>query len=285
MVQFRATHRYAKVTSGKIAILLKKILNKAATSDCFFSLTPIIIIFSILVNNNIGHMSHHFGCCGNHFGGNLCVTKLREEVEAATDTPEASDDSRERSRGLMSQGIFLALFFFFPLSSPLGREEVEAVTDTPEATDDSRERSRGGVGDLDRSVVTSGSSSEGGSAGLDDDGSLSGVFLPFPRPRPRPDVVCFLGAMIEIDVDSPSSTAIMQQCGKAADYIGTLGMCSSSATHTLAIRRVRWPYAGHTLAIRRVRWPYAGHTLVICWSYADIRWSYATHMLLISSTW
>ena len=34
-------------------------------------------------------------------------------------------------------------------------------------------------------------------------------------------------------------------------------------------------YATHTLAIRRVRWPYAGHMLDICWTYADIRWSYA----------
>ena len=50
----------------------------------------------------------------------------------------------------------------------------------------------------------------------------------------------------------------------------------SHATHTLAIRRVRWPYAGHMLDIR---WSYAGHMLDIRWPYAghmlDIRWSYA----------
>ena len=51
-------------------------LNKAI-SDCFVNLSPIFtifIIFSILVNNGKGHISHHFGCHENHFGMNLCFT-------------------------------------------------------------------------------------------------------------------------------------------------------------------------------------------------------------------
>ena len=49
----------------------------------------------------------------------------------------------------------------------------------------------------------------------------------------------------------------MLQCGKAAAYMGTfsrdsgtLDMPSSYATHSLAIRRLRWLYAGNTLVIR-----------------------------------
>ena len=62
-----------KVKSGKIVILLKIFLNKA-TSDCFINLSPIFTIFSIPVDNDTVYMSHHFGCHGNHFGWNLCVT-------------------------------------------------------------------------------------------------------------------------------------------------------------------------------------------------------------------
>jgi hypothetical protein len=51
---------------------------------------------------------------------------------------------------------------------------------------------------------------------------------------------------------------------------GTLGMRSSYATHTLAIRRVRWSYAVHTLT-------YACYTL----TFADILCHYAVNMLAI----
>ena len=68
-----AIHRCVKVKSGKIVPLLKIFLNIAA-SDCFVSLTPIFTIFSIQVQNDIVHMSHHFGCHGNLFGMNVCVT-------------------------------------------------------------------------------------------------------------------------------------------------------------------------------------------------------------------
>ena len=43
-------------------------------SDFFVNLNQIFIIFSNLVNNDVVHMSHHFGCHENHFGRNLCVT-------------------------------------------------------------------------------------------------------------------------------------------------------------------------------------------------------------------
>ena len=71
-------HGCVKETSDKIAVLLKIFWNKA-TSNCFVNLSPIFTLFSILVNNNVVHITHHFGCNGNHFGGNLCViivTKL-----------------------------------------------------------------------------------------------------------------------------------------------------------------------------------------------------------------
>ena len=61
-------HRCVKVKSGKIVVLLKIFLNKA-TSDCFVNLSPIVTIFSIQVNNYIVHISHHFGCHGNHLVG------------------------------------------------------------------------------------------------------------------------------------------------------------------------------------------------------------------------
>ena len=66
-------HMCVKVKSCKIVVLLKIFLNKA-TSDYFVNLSPIFTIFSILVNNGIVHMSHHFGCHGYHCGRNLCVT-------------------------------------------------------------------------------------------------------------------------------------------------------------------------------------------------------------------
>ena len=66
-------HRCVKVKSGKIVVLLKIFLKKAI-SDCFINLSPIFTIFSILINNVIVDMSYDFGCHGNHFGGNLCVT-------------------------------------------------------------------------------------------------------------------------------------------------------------------------------------------------------------------
>ena len=61
-----------EVKSGKILVLLKIILHKS-TFDCFVNLSLVLNIFSIQVNNNIVHMSHHFGCHINHFGENLCV--------------------------------------------------------------------------------------------------------------------------------------------------------------------------------------------------------------------
>ena len=62
-----------QVISGKIGVLLKIFLNKAS-SDYFVNLSPVFTIFSILVNNDIVHMSHNFGCQGSHFVENLCVT-------------------------------------------------------------------------------------------------------------------------------------------------------------------------------------------------------------------
>ena len=66
-------HRGVKVKSGTIVVVLKIFIYKA-TSDCFINLSRIVFIFCILANNNIVHMSHHFGCHGNHFDGNLFVT-------------------------------------------------------------------------------------------------------------------------------------------------------------------------------------------------------------------
>ena len=56
-------HRCVTVKSGKI-ILLQKIFPNKATSACFVNLSPIFTIFNILVNNDIVHRSHHFGCHG-----------------------------------------------------------------------------------------------------------------------------------------------------------------------------------------------------------------------------
>ena len=36
--------------------------------------SPIFTIFRILVNNDSVHLSYHYGCHRNHFGGNVCVT-------------------------------------------------------------------------------------------------------------------------------------------------------------------------------------------------------------------
>ena len=66
-------HGCVKVKSGNIVVLLTIFMNKA-TYDLFVNLSPIFTIFSILVNNVIVHMSHHFGCHGYNFGGNLHVT-------------------------------------------------------------------------------------------------------------------------------------------------------------------------------------------------------------------
>ena len=59
--------------SGKIAVLLQIFRNKA-TSDHFVNLSPVFTIFNILVNNDTVNMSHNFGCQGNYFVRNLCVT-------------------------------------------------------------------------------------------------------------------------------------------------------------------------------------------------------------------
>ena len=66
-------HRCVKVKSGIIIFVLKIFLNEA-TSDYFINLCQIFTIFRILVNYDNVHMSHHFGCHGNHFGKNVCVT-------------------------------------------------------------------------------------------------------------------------------------------------------------------------------------------------------------------
>ena len=62
-------HRCVKAKSGQIVVLQKIFLNKE-TSDCFVNLGPILTIYSIPANNDTVHMSHYFGCHGNHF----CVT-------------------------------------------------------------------------------------------------------------------------------------------------------------------------------------------------------------------
>ena len=62
-----------KAKSVQIVVLLNIFLNKG-TSDSFVNLSPIFTIFRMPVNNYTVHMSYHFGCHGNHFGGNLCVT-------------------------------------------------------------------------------------------------------------------------------------------------------------------------------------------------------------------
>ena len=48
-------HRYVKVKSDKMGVLLKIFLNKS-TSDCFHNLSPIFTIFRILFNNDIDHI-------------------------------------------------------------------------------------------------------------------------------------------------------------------------------------------------------------------------------------
>ena len=66
-------HFTSVLKSDKIGVLLNIFMNKA-TSTCFVNLIPIFTIFSIPVNIEIVHMSHHFGSQGNNVGGNLCVT-------------------------------------------------------------------------------------------------------------------------------------------------------------------------------------------------------------------
>ena len=60
-------HSYVKVKSGTITVLLKIVLNKGTSDGSFVNLNPIFTIFSILVNYDIVHMSHHFGCQRNRF--------------------------------------------------------------------------------------------------------------------------------------------------------------------------------------------------------------------------
>ena len=166
----------------------------------------------------------------------------REEVEAAMDTPEVTEDSRERSGGLVSPVVFLALFFLFlPWSSAMVVEVLEAAPEASDASDASWERSSGGggVGDL---------GDLGGSS------STSSFFCGLLGFSTAPSVRCCL--LLGTHVASSASTEVMRPSGKVADYIGTAGMRSSSAIHTLAIRRVHRPYAGHTLFICQ-------HTLVI----------------------
>ena len=66
-------HRCVKAKSDQIVVLMKVFLNKGP-SDCFVNLSPIFTIFTIVVNNDSVHLSHHFSCHGNRFGGNVCVT-------------------------------------------------------------------------------------------------------------------------------------------------------------------------------------------------------------------
>ena len=73
MGNIKAPHMCVKVKSGIIVVLLK-IFQNEATSDCFVNLSPILSLFSTQFNNDIVHMLHNFGCYGNHFGGNVCVT-------------------------------------------------------------------------------------------------------------------------------------------------------------------------------------------------------------------
>ena len=76
-IQVTCVHRYGKVKLGKIVLLLKIFLNKA-TSDCFVNLSPIFTIFNIMVNDDVVHISHHFGCHENYFGMNLCVSMVNK---------------------------------------------------------------------------------------------------------------------------------------------------------------------------------------------------------------
>ena len=59
-----------KAKSGQILVLLKIFLN----TGLFRQYKPNLTIFSIPVNNDTVNMSQHFGCQGNHLGGDLCIT-------------------------------------------------------------------------------------------------------------------------------------------------------------------------------------------------------------------
>ena len=51
---------------------VQKILNKAIYNCSFVSLSSMLTIFGIQVNNDIIDRSHDFGCHGDHFGRKIC---------------------------------------------------------------------------------------------------------------------------------------------------------------------------------------------------------------------
>ena len=67
-------HMCVKAKSGQIVVILKVLGLNKGTSDYFVNLTPILTILSIPVDNDNVHTLYHFGCHGNYFGGNVCVT-------------------------------------------------------------------------------------------------------------------------------------------------------------------------------------------------------------------
>ena len=70
-------HRYVNAI---LLFLQKMVLNKAIYNCSFANLSPIFILFGILVNKDIVDRSHDFGCSGNHFGRKVCVTIVTKMV-------------------------------------------------------------------------------------------------------------------------------------------------------------------------------------------------------------
>ena len=68
-------HRYVKIKSGKITVLLKIFLNNA-TCDGFINLSPIFTILKYYGHQNIVHVSHNLGFHGKCFGVIPIVIKL-----------------------------------------------------------------------------------------------------------------------------------------------------------------------------------------------------------------